>query len=80
MRVHVGQTADNDSLLFRAKTFKLDYNPRALISGRIEAAQIVAIGPELRLVQDRETGEWNYQQMVRAVRARRRPTTRRNTN
>ncbi|HZZ41581.1 MAG TPA: hypothetical protein VFE58_01465 [Tepidisphaeraceae bacterium] len=77
VRVHVDQTGDDDSVLFRAKTFKVNYNPRALLSGQIEASQIVAIGPELRLVQDRETGEWNYQQMIERARQRKKPTTRR---
>lgn len=76
VRVHVDQTSDDESLLFRAKTFRVDYNPRALLVGKIEAAKIVAIAPELRLVQDRETGEWNYQRIVRAARERRKPTTR----
>jgi hypothetical protein len=77
IRVHVDQSPEEDSVLFRAKTFRLDYNPRALLLGQIEAAQIVAIGAELHLAQDRATGEWNYQRMIRAARERRKPTTRR---
>src|SRR3954468_2980500 len=79
VRVHVDQNAEDDSVLFSAKTFKVDYNPRALLVGKIEAAQIVAIGPELHLTQDRETGEWNYQRIVRAAKERKKPTTRKAT-
>ncbi|MGH7179048.1 MAG: hypothetical protein ACREJC_16845, partial [Tepidisphaeraceae bacterium] len=65
VRVFVDSRTDDESLLFRAQTFFVRYNPRALLSGRIEATQIVAVDPVVNLVEDVNTGKWNYHRFQR---------------
>src|SRR5689334_565684 len=39
VRVHVDNTTAADSVIFSAETFTIDYNPRAMLAGQLEAAQ-----------------------------------------
>ncbi len=66
VRVYVDE--DNrapDSVLFTAEAFILKYDPRVLITGRLEADQIIAIDPHVRLTENIDTGKWNYQRLAR---------------
>ena len=49
------------SHLFDAETVFIHYNLRALLAGRLEATQIVAVDPHVRLAEDVDLGRWNYQ-------------------
>src|SRR5438094_4645738 len=55
VRVHVDNTPGPDSIIFSAETFTIDYNPRAMIAGQLEAGQIVAIKPHVHLIQNLDT-------------------------
>src|SRR5688500_237477 len=73
VRVYVDETNDApDAVLFSAEAFLIKYDPRVLITGRLEADQIIAIDPHVRLTENIDTGRWNYQRLVRE---RREPVT-----
>lgn len=57
--------AHDDSTLFTAGMILIKYDPRVLLTGRLEANQIVAIDPHVHLTENVDTGRWNYQRMVR---------------
>ena len=61
VRVEGGNRAD--STVFHAETLLVKYNPAELLAGRITGTQIVAIDPTVLLVQDMQTGRWNYQRL-----------------
>src|SRR3954453_22546421 len=56
-----------DSELFSAETLKIDYSPRALLAGKIEATGIVAIDPHVKLTEDPATHRWNYSRLTRTT-------------
>ena len=62
-----------DARLFTAQSFRVRVDLTKLVRGRLEAASILAIGPHVRLVEDVDTGRWNYHLLER-----RSPTTGRN--
>jgi hypothetical protein len=64
VRVYVDKDQGPDAVVFSAKTFRVNYDLPALLGGRLEAGQIVAIRPHVRLVQDLDTGHWNYQRLA----------------
>src|SRR5829696_5889481 len=47
--VYSDESADDNSLLFKARSFVLRVNTAALLEGRLEADKIVAIDPYVRL-------------------------------
>src|SRR6476660_2657540 len=49
VRVYVDDPSKPDALVFQAETFLVKTNPGALLAGRIEPRQIMAITPRLRL-------------------------------
>ncbi|MGB7159770.1 MAG: hypothetical protein WBD40_17015, partial [Tepidisphaeraceae bacterium] len=65
VRVYVDPTNEApDATLFTAEAFILKYDPRVLITGRLEADQIIAIEPHVRLTENIDTGKWNYQRLT----------------
>jgi len=54
-----------DAIIFTAKTFQLQYDPTAMLRGELLATQIRAIDPRVHLTENRDTGRWNYQRMIR---------------
>ncbi|HTL29800.1 MAG TPA: hypothetical protein VL282_11280, partial [Tepidisphaeraceae bacterium] len=62
--VAVDSSKSPDSAIFSAQTFLVRYNPRSLLSGRLEATQIVAIDPHVWLTEDLDTGRWNYERLA----------------
>jgi hypothetical protein len=70
VRVYVDESRDEDSLLFTAQALLVRADPKALLDGRLEPTQIVAIEPHVRLTEYLSSGNWNHQRL------RRRPTTR----
>src|SRR2546430_934082 len=63
VRVYTDAGKSDDSLIFSAATFLIQYSPAALLGGRIEATRIVAIDPRVRLSENVETRQWNYSQL-----------------
>src|SRR5438067_576795 len=64
VRVYVDPGRSDDSMIFSASTFLIEYSPAALLQGRIEATRIVAIDPRVRLIENVQTHEWNYSQLA----------------
>src|SRR5688572_20385616 len=68
-----------DSLVFKAQTFLVKYNPHSILSGRLEATQIIALEPQVFLCENLDVGatiyssdvtyrgprRWNWQRMAR---------------
>jgi hypothetical protein len=67
-----------DSLVFKAQTFLVKYNPHSILSGRLEATQIIALEPQVYLCENldaatptpgqvvpRAQRRWNWQRMER---------------
>ncbi|MDB5319066.1 MAG: hypothetical protein JWN40_697 [Phycisphaerales bacterium] len=54
-----------DSVLFKAETILIKYNPQSILSGRLEATQIVALDPQVFLCEDLNLGRWNWQRATR---------------
>src|SRR5207247_370338 len=67
VNVFVDNKDQPDSLLFSAAQFLVNYDFRALLTGRLRLTQIVAVDPHVKLTENLDTGKWNYQ--------RRRPYT-----
>ena len=66
VRVYVDDSNDApDAVLFSAEAFLIKYDPRVLITGRLEADQIIAIDPHVQLTENTDTGRWNYQRLLR---------------
>lgn len=67
VRVYVDETNDApDAVLFSADAIIIKYDPRVLVTtGRLEADQLIAIDPHLRLTENTDNGRWNYQRLVR---------------
>src|SRR5438128_7456594 len=60
VRVYVDDPSKPQSLVFQAETFLVKTNPGALLAGRVEPRQIMAISPHLRLCEDMDRKQWNY--------------------
>src|SRR6185503_20324838 len=65
VRVYADRSGRPDSRLFAASSFIIEYNPAALLNGRIEATRIIAIEPRLYFAEDADTGAWNYDRLRR---------------
>jgi hypothetical protein len=65
VKVYVDSENRPDSRLFTAASFIIEYNPAALLNGRIEATRIIAIEPQLYFAEDGATGGWNYERLRR---------------
>jgi len=59
--VRVDDEKRPDSVIFRAETFLIKYSPQSILNGRLEATQIVALDPQVRLCEDLDKGRWNWQ-------------------
>jgi hypothetical protein len=57
-----------DSTLFKAETILIKYNPQSILSGRLDATQIVALDPQVFLTEDLDHGRWNWQRATREQR------------
>ena len=67
VNVYVDRSGADDSLLFSANQFFVDYDAKALVAGKLRLTQIVAIDPTVQLIEDLDTGKWNYQRMRRPL-------------
>jgi AsmA-like C-terminal region len=48
-----------------AKRLKISYSPLALLTGRLESGQVIAIEPQVYLTEDVQSGKWNLQSLQR---------------
>jgi hypothetical protein len=63
--IRVDKGADAfDSTLLEVQTVLIKYNPESILNGKLEATQIVAIDPRVRLVENLDARRWNYQRMA----------------
>jgi len=67
--VQVDDSRRPDSTVFKAQTILIKYNPQSILSGRLEATQIVALDPQVFLCEDIDRGRWNWQRATREERA-----------
>ncbi len=63
VRRKAGEKNDEDSALFSANAFLIEYNPQTLFSGKLEATRIVAIDPRVHLTENVDTGRWSFQRL-----------------
>jgi hypothetical protein len=54
---------EEDSTLFSAQAFLIEYNPQTLLSGKLEATKIKVINPRVHLTENVETGRWSFQRL-----------------
>ena len=53
-----------DATIFSADAIDIEYDPGALLKGRLEATRIVATGPRVTLVESADAGGgWNFQRL-----------------
>ena len=64
-----------DSTLFKAGTILIKYNPQSILSGRLQATQIVALDPQVFLCEDLDKGRWNWQRAAAEAESRRPATS-----
>jgi len=65
VRVYVDDPSKPEALVFQAETFLVKTDPGALLAGRVEPRQIMAISPRLRLCENLDKKEWNYSRLNR---------------
>src|ERR1700712_407905 len=68
VRIQVDDGSQPDSTLFEVATITLKYNPESILSGKLEATEIVAIDPIVTLCENLDTKRWNYQRVVLPMR------------
>ena len=58
-----------DALLLVADDFNIEYDPAALLHGRLAATRIIATSPRVHLVENVDDESWNYQRLRRSSRS-----------
>jgi hypothetical protein len=63
--VRVDEDPRIDSVVFTAQTLLVKYNPGSILGGQLQATEIVALDPRVRLCEDVSRGEraWNWQRL-----------------
>src|SRR5450432_3912382 len=64
VQLYVDASHSEESLLFSADSFLVQYDPRALLAGKIEATRIVAVDPRVHVTEDTDTGRRNYTRLL----------------
>lgn len=72
--IYVDDQKREDSLLFSASTFTLEYSPASILTGNIEATRIIAIDPRVRVSENVNERQWNYQRMRKTEREVKKPS------
>lgn len=63
--IYIDSSNSPESLIFTADVFRVDYKPQALLLGKLDALQIIAVGPRVHLTENLDTGLWNYELFLR---------------
>src|SRR5947209_1634095 len=64
VKVQVDDGKQPDSTIFECASVSLKYNPESILSGKLEATEIVAIDPVVSLCENLDLKRWNYQRVV----------------
>ncbi|MGE5608967.1 MAG: hypothetical protein ACM359_06920, partial [Bacillota bacterium] len=70
IKISVDDFNQDGSHIFTARTFLVRTSLRALLSGRLEATQIMALNPRVQLCEDLDAApakRWNYQRLIRRI-------------
>lgn len=67
VQLYAGDPKVPESLVFSAESFQIDYNPRALLTRKIDATRIVAVEPRVHVVEDADTGTRNYERLIQSA-------------
>ena len=71
VKVHVDEALGApDSVIFSAQSFVVTYDPRNMLAGNLEATQIIAQKPRVLLVENLDTGAWNFHRLGQRRQAR----------
>lgn len=70
VRLMVDDTAKPDSTVFSADALLVHIDLVKLLRGKAEASSILAVGPHLRLIEDQDSRQWNFERLHRRT-----PTT-----
>jgi len=62
--IRVDKATGFDSTLLEVGTVLIKYNPESILNGKLEATQIIAIDPRVRLCENLDAKKWNYQRMT----------------
>lgn len=68
--VYSDESRSPESVVFSAQTFLIQYSPRTLLEGKIEATRIIAIEPQVRLVENHDRNSWNFEDLLERRRLR----------
>ncbi|MBC7785045.1 MAG: AsmA-like C-terminal domain-containing protein [Burkholderiales bacterium] len=63
IRIDAHDTPRGESRLFEARSLQINYSPRALLFGKIEATRILAMEPHAYVVENMDDGLWNFQRL-----------------
>ncbi len=66
IEIYTDKSGRSESKLMQAKSLQINYSPKALLSGKIEATRIMAIEPHVYLVENVDDGEWNFQKLTKS--------------
>ena len=61
--VWAGDVKSPDAVLLIADDFNIEYDPAALLRGRLAATRIIATSPKVHLVENVDNESWNYQRL-----------------
>ncbi len=65
VRVFVDDRNDRDSCVFSARTLLVTASLKTLTTGRLTTSQITAVQPQVRLCENVDTKQWNYERIQR---------------
>ena len=65
VRVKVDDNDAPDSMLFSTRSLQIQYDPKMLVLGRIEATRILAIEPRVNLCENVDAKQWNFERLTR---------------
>lgn len=75
-RVTIARKGGGDhATVLSAGRLQVSYSPLALLTGRLESGRIVAIEPQVYLIEDLNTGTWNLESLRRPAKTTRPATT-----
>ena len=60
------KTRGDEPVLFAADRVEMQFNWLSLFTGRLLATRISALRPTLNLIENRKTGRWNYQSLLKS--------------
>src|SRR5437667_5208650 len=71
VRVQAGPLGAPDAQVFSAAKVLVEYSPKALLRGKVDARRIVAISPCVTLTENLDAHDWNYSRLTGSAAATR---------